>query len=345
MRIAQVSTIYQRIPPKRYGAVERLVHCLTESLVKNGHDVTLFATGDAKTSAKLVACHPKNLDEAKIFGTHRHILLTLNTGVAFEMQDKFDVIHIHDGFISMAAANISRTPCIATIHSDLKQPKRSVYERLRKPFLVTISKSQAGYAKGLNHLGTVHNGLSMDDYPFSDQHEGYLLFVGRIAKVKGVHRAIAVAEKLGLPLLIAAHMEDREYFAKDIKPHLNKKIRYIGEVDEKERNRLMSKAMAFIHAVTWPEPFGLTLIEAMACGCPVVAAGQGSIPEIVVDGKTGFVAKDLRGLVSGVRNIDRIDRKFCREYALKKFSADRMADAYEKMYSRAIRRWPSPSGA
>lgn len=205
---------------------------------------------------------------------------------------------------------------------------------------MTISRSQAVPIPNINYIGTVYNGLDMKGYPFSDKDEGYLLFVGRICMEKGVHFAIEVAQYFNLPLIIAAKLEnieqDIQYFREFVEPKLSDQIRWVGEVDEAERNRLMSKARCFLHPVTWREPFGLTLIEAMACGTPVIAFKRGSIPEIIKNGRTGFVVEDVEEMIEALSNIDKIDRTYCRSYAITKFNVEKMADGYEEIYYKVL---------
>lgn len=339
MKIAQVAPVVERVPPKKYGGTERVVHALTEELVKRGHDVTLFASGDSITSAKLASIYPKGLREARfedLYGVN--MFKMLNIGVAYQRQDEFDIIHDHNGFESLPAANIARVPVVTTMHGPFNAEAKRIFQALRKPFVVTISNSQRYTAANLHHAGTVYNGLAMKHYPFSNEHDGYLLFVGRISMEKGTHLAIKTARELDLPLIIAAKLElvDKPYFKEYVEPYLSEQIRWIGEVDETERNRLMSRAMCFLHPVTWHEPFGLTLIEAMACGCPVVAIGLGSIPEIVQNRRTGFVVADLEEMVEAVQNIKAIDRMRCRRHALLSFGAERMATGYEEIYKKII---------
>ena len=189
-----------------------------------------------------------------------------------------------------------------------------------------------------NYAGTVYNGLAMEDYPFSDKDEGYLLFVGRISMEKGVHFAIEVAQYLNLPLTIAAKLEsiDMPYFQEYVGPRLSDQIKWVGEVEEEERNKLMSKALCFLHPITWREPFGLTMIEAMACGCPVVAFNKGSIPEIIKDGETGYVVNDVDEMIEAVKKIKSISRAKTRDYALKNFNSKIMAKGYERVYKEVI---------
>lgn len=341
MRIAQIAPIIERVPPKKYGGTERVVHALTEELVKRGHKVTLFASGDSQTSAKLVSVYPKALREAReknIYGPN--IFTTLNIGLAYSMQEEFDIIHDHTGHMSLPVANISTTPVIITLHGSFDSDSQKVFDALRKPNLVSISKSQASSAPNLNYIGNVYNGLEMSDYPFSKEHDGYLLFVGRICQEKGTHLAVEIAERLGLPLIIAAKLEDINlaYFNEFVAPHLSDQIRWVGEVGNEERNRLMSRALCFLHPITWKEPFGLTMIESLACGCPVVGTNLGSVPEIIKDGKTGFVVENTEEAIAAVKNVSQIDRNFCRRYALENFSAEKMAAGYEKIYNQIISR-------
>lgn len=339
MKIAQIAPIIERVPPKKYGGTERVVHALTEELVKRGHGVTLFASGDSITSATLVSVYPKALREAKLRDLYGlNIWTLLNIGIAYERQKDFDIIHDHTGYLGLPLANIATTPTVITLHGPITPDNRRLFGKLRRPHLVTISNAQAQPAPDLHYAGAVYNGLPMEDYPFSDGHDGYLLFVGRISPEKGVHKAIEVAQYLDLPLIIAAKLEsvDQRYYNEYVGPYLTDQVRWIGEVTETDRNRLMSRAMAFLHPAMWREPFGLTLIEAMACGCPVVAFARGSIPEIVAHERTGFVVFDVEDMIDAVARIDKIKRADCREYALKYFSAERMTDGYLEIYDKIL---------
>ncbi len=340
MKIAQIAPLVERVPPKTYGGTERVVHALTEELVKLGHEVTLFASGDSVTSANLVSVYPVSLREAgakDLYGFNPWT--ALNIGLAYARQDEFDIIHDMMGSMSLPTANIARTPVVMTEHGPIKRETRKLYRTLRNPYIVTISNSQREPAPDLNYIGTVYNGLPMEHYPFSDDHDGYLLYVGRFTMDKGVHFAIEVAQDLNMPLILAAKLDPHRqaYFDQFIKPHLSKKIRWVGEVDEEERNKLYSRAKAFLHPCTWREPFGLTLIEAMACGCPVIAMNKGAIPEIVKDGETGFVVEDVDEMINAVEEIDTIDRKQCRKHALTNFNAKKMAKEYEQIYKKILK--------
>ncbi len=344
MRIAQIAPIAERVPPKKYGGTERVIYALTEELVKRGHEVTLFATGDSQTSAKLVSVFPTSLREAKtkdLYGMNTYS--SMNNGLAYAMQKEFDVIHDHNPHLGLAAANIATTPVVMTWHGPYNQEMQEYFRLLNRVNLVSISKSQALRAN-LPFAGNVYNGLDMQNYPFSAKPNDYLLFVGRIDVEKGTHIAIDVAVRLKKKLIIAAKLDDdiphiHNYFVRQIKPRLARHkdlVQWVGEVDEPQRNELMKNALCLLHPVTWPEPFGLVLIEAMACGTPVVALNLGSIPEVVEHGKTGFVAKNFGELLEGVRNIGTINRTYCREYALNRFSAKQMAIGYESVYQQVI---------
>lgn len=336
MRIAQIAPLVERIPPKKYGGTERIVYELTEELVSRGHDVTLFASGDSLTSARLRSVYPRSLREARqkdIYGSNMYTLL--NVGLAFSLQDEFDVIHDHTDLISLPTANIARTPVLHTMHGDFNAENRKAFRLFRNVAIATISHAQLHGFADINHAGVVYNGLNMDSYPYGARAGEYLLYVGRITLDKGVHFAVQVAQALDLPLIIAAKLDalDKPYFDEYIEPHLNDRIQWIGEVTQQERNILMSRARCFLHPVTWREPFGLTMIEAMACGCPVVGFNKGSIPEIIVNGITGYVVDEVDEMIEAVRQIDRIDRTACKDHARENFSAKRMAVGYEAIYN------------
>lgn len=339
MRIVQIAPLVERVPPKKYGGTERVVHALTEELVARGHDVTLFASGDSETSAKLESVFPRSLRAAKmkdLYGTNNWSML--NLGLAYELQDEFDIIHDHLAPLSLPTANIATTPTIMTMHGAFSRETRRLFQTLRNPSVVTISESQIYGAPNIHHIGTVYNGLPMEHYPFSEESDDYLLFVGRISMEKGTHFAVEVAQQLDMPLIIAAKLEptDEPYYREYVQPHLTERIQWIGEVEEEDRNKLMSRAKCYLHPVTWREPFGLVMIEAAACGAPVVGFDRGSVRELVETGLTGHVVQDLEGMIEAVESIDTIKRSECRRHALQNFSAKRMADGYEAMYRAVV---------
>jgi glycosyltransferase involved in cell wall biosynthesis len=342
MKIAQIAGLAESVPPKKYGGTERVIHALVEELVKRGHEITLFASGDSKTSAKLISVYPKSLREAgfkDLYGTNTWGML--NVAYAYQKQHEFDIIHDHQPYLSLPTANMADTPVLMTLHGSLNNDNKHMFTALDKPYLVSISEAQRAFAPNLNYIGNVYNGLEMDHYPFSRSHKGYLVIVGRISIEKGTHLAIKVAKELDMPLIIAAKLDkanahDVQYFYSHIKPNLKGKIQWVGEVDEKERNELLKNAYCSLHPVTWPEPFGLTLIEAMACGCPVVAFNKGSIPEVIKDGISGYVVKNLAEMIQAVKKVDKLKRMNARVWALESFNAKRMADGYEAIYNQIL---------
>ncbi|HSW97895.1 MAG TPA: glycosyltransferase family 4 protein [Candidatus Saccharimonadales bacterium] len=347
MRIAQIAPIIESLPPKKYGGTERVIYALTEELVKRGHVVTLFASGDSQTSAELVSVFPKALRKTtgeNIYGNN--IWSLRNVRLAYQMQNQFDIIHDHTYYISLPLANNAQVPVVITLHGPITKEDKQAFEIHNKPYVISISHKQSEIAPDLNYIGNVYHGLPMQSYPYSETDEGYLLFVGRIhvekgVEEKGMHHAIDIAEKTNLPLLIAAKLdkslpEDVAYFQQKIKPRLTDKIRWIGEVDEQKRNLLMSKAICLLHTINFPEPFGLTLIEAMACGCPVIAFDMGSIPEIIINGKTGFVVQNSDEAIHALNKITKINRYYCRNYTLTRFSVSRMTDEYETIYKAIL---------
>lgn len=340
MRIAQVASNAEAVPPEKYGGTERVVYTLTEQLVKRGHEVTLFASGDSHTSAKLIASSPVSLRKLKIrnpYSTNEWIMY--NIALAYQMYKEFDIIHDHNWYLSLPAAAICKTPVLMTFHGPFSSTMQKIYKKVTKPYINSISKAQVRNTEGLNYTGNIYHGLDMAYYPFQEKPGDYFLFVGRLSPEKGPHFAIEVAQFYSTPLILAGKVDDidKKYFKEYIEPYLSLEyVNWIGEVDETKRNELMSKAKCLLHPVQFREPFGLALIEAMACGCPVIAFNKGSIPEIVVDDTTGFVVNDVDEMIEVADKVDRIDRKKCRDYALKNFNASRMADEYEELYEKII---------
>ena len=343
MKIAQIAPVVERIPPKKYGGVERVISALTEELVKMGHDVTLFATGDSQTSAKLVSVYPKALRDAKIsdiYGANQYTILNLAN--AYTRQADFDIIHDHTGYFGLPSASIAQTPVVHTLHGQITAENRRMFEQIPNVHYVAISQAQLKPVPNLPVAGIVYNGLPMEHYPFSDNHDGYLLYVGRLTPEKAPHYAIKVAQYLNQPLIIAAKLDtavksDVQYFKQYIEPFLDGDlVKWVGEVDEEERNKLMANAKCMLHTAIWREPFGLTIIEAMACGCPVVAFARGSMRELISQGRTGFLVEDADEMIEAVSNIDLINRQECRRHALESFNAVRMAKGYEEIYTHVL---------
>jgi len=341
MRIAQVAPLYESVPPRLYGGTERVVSWLADELVQRGHEVTLFASGDSRTHARLVSAWPRalRLDPAQPdpFALH-----TLELAQAFSRADDFDVVHCHVDYLAFPYGRLVSTPVVHTLHGRLDlRPLIHVLTELREVPLVSISNSQREPLTGLdlNWVATVHHGLPMRDVPaVTTASDGrYLAFLGRMSAEKRPDLAIAVAKRAGLPLIMAAKVDrpDREYFEREIRPQLGHPlIEYIGEVSDAEKWRLLGDALALLFPIDWPEPFGLAMIEALACGTPVVARPCGAVPEIVRDGEVGFLADTVDELVAAVKRVDVIDRARCRRWAEAQFSVGVMADHYESVYRR-----------
>jgi len=341
MRIAQVAPLYESVPPRLYGGTERVVSWLADELVERGHEVTLFASGDSRTHARLVSAWPRalRLDPAQPdpFALH-----TLELAQAFSRADDFDVVHCHVDYLALPYGRLVSTPVVHTLHGRLDlRPLIHVLTELREVPLVSISNSQREPLTGLdlNWVATVHHGLPMRDVPaVTTASDGrYLVFLGRMSAEKRPDLAIAVAKRAGLPLIMAAKVDrpDREYFEREIRPQLGHPlIEYIGEVSDAEKWRLLGDALALLFPIDWPEPFGLAMIEALACGTPVVARPCGAVPEIVRDGEVGFLADTVDELVAAVKRVDVIDRARCRRWAEAQFSVGVMADHYESVYRR-----------
>lgn len=337
LKIAQIAPIIERVPPRKYGGTERVVSEITEELVRRGHDVTLFATGDSKTSAKLNSVYPKSIRESNLARAEALDWSMFHIESAYKHADKFDIIHEHNSTFGVQSANISKTPTIVTLHGRLRNGTKKHLEQNKNPYYVSISKDQVKDVN-LKRVTTIPHGINFSGYPFGEEARGYLLYVGRITKIKGTDIAIQVAKELNLPLIIAAKLDesDKDYFDKYIKKELNSKIKWVGEVTTSERNKLMSQALCLINPITWREPFGLTMIEAMATGCPVVSFNKGSVPEVMKNGKTGYFVRTKNEMKNAIKKIDKIDRKFCRDYALENFSVEKMVDRYEALYERIL---------
>lgn len=334
MRIAQIAPIASRVPPLKYGGTERVVHALTEELVRRGHEVTLFASGDSVTDARLVSVAPHSLRELGLYDLQNiHPVSLLHYGHAYEQSAAFDIVHDHAVPHTLPMAQFRNVLVVGTLHTRATPMDLRFLTMFRSIPIVALSDAHASSLTDCNVAEVIHNGLPMTQYPTAEP-GNYLLYVADISREKGAHHAVEVARRSGMRLVIAGKVEpQRESFFEDyIIPNLNGSIRYVGEVGEDERNRLMSRAYAFLHPAIWDEPFGLTLIESQACGTPVIAFNRGAIPEIVNDGITGFVVDNIDQMVAALARIGLIDRAACRAHALKHFSVERMVDSYEALY-------------
>ena len=337
MRIAQVSPLIESVPPRVYGGTERVVHYLTEELVRQGHQVTLFASGDSETSAELVPLAEKAL---RLDGRWRDPLahhVRLVDAVA-RRADEFDVIHFHTDYVHFPLLRTLETPSVTTLHGRLDLPDlKPLFEHFHDVPVVSISNSQRRPLPMANWQATVYNGLPADLYRFVPKGGDYLAFLGRMSPEKGPERAIRIAQAAGRELVMAAKVDavDRDYFDTVIRPLLkDPRVHFLGEVTDAEKQELLGNALALVFPIDWPEPFGLVMIEAMACGTPVVAWPHGAVPEVLADGKTGFIVDSIADAAAAVERCRDLDRAACRRRFEERFSARRMARDYAAVYRR-----------
>ena len=327
-RIAVLSPVAWRTPPRQYGAWETVAGNIAEGLVSRGWDVTLFATADSVTRAHLHAVVERGYEEDPTVDPK--VAECLHISEAFEHAAEFDLIHSHYDFMALAYTRLVKTPVLTTIHGFSSPKIMPVYEKYRDGYFVSISDSDR--AAGLNYLATVYNGIDLSLYPLRERGGDDLIFLGRIHPDKGAHLAIEVAQLTGLPLRIAGIIQDRQYFRERVEPYLNGKIRYIGPVDVAGKNELFAGARALLHLNTIPERFGLVLAEANAAGVPVIASDLGSCREVIEDGKTGFLVKNVQEAAQALGRIGEIESSACRRRVQRCFSIETMVEAYERVY-------------
>jgi len=329
-RIAVLSPVAWRTPPRQYGAWETVASNITEGLIARGWDVTLFATRDSVTRAHLHAVVDRGYEEDSCVDPK--VAEYLHISEVFEHAAEFDLIHSHYDFMALTYSRLVETPLLTTIHGFSSTKIMPVYEKYRDGYFVSISDSDR--APGLNYVATVYNGIDLALYPLQESRGQDLVFLGRIHPDKGVHLAIEVAHRSGLPLLIAGIIQDKEYFQQQVEPYLDdRKIRYIGAVDAPGKNQLFARARALLHLNTIPERFGLVLAEANAAGVPVIAMDLGSCREVIEDGRTGFLVRDVAEAVRALERLPEIDPRACRRRVQQCFSIDTMVDGYERVYS------------
>jgi glycosyltransferase involved in cell wall biosynthesis len=333
MRIAQIAPLHEAVPPKLYGGTERVVSYLTEELVALGHDVTLFASGDSVTSARLHAVWPRalRLDPAIRDPIAPHMLLMEEVR---RMAEDFDVLHFHMDYWPFSLFSRQRVPFVTTLHGRLDLPElQPVFDTFPTVPVVSISHSQRRPLPQANYVATVHHGVPMT--PVAGTKPEYLAFLGRIAPEKGPDRAIRIARACGIPLKIAAKVDkvDQHYFETVIRPMLDGPgVEMIGEISEAEKPAFLSGAVGLLMPIDWPEPFGLVMIEAMGCGTPVIAFNRGSVPEIVEDGLTGFIVEDETGAIGAVERLSSLSREKVRGRYEERFTTRRMAEDYLSVY-------------
>jgi len=341
MRIAQVAPLWECVPPKAYGGTELVVYILCEEYAKRGLDVTLFATGDSVTSAVLEPVIKTSMREQNINFPIFHELKCISK--VLERWQDFDVIHNHIGYHFLPFADLIDVPIVTTLHGAfINKEEIEFYRNHKRNHLVSISDAQRMGAPDLNYVSTVYNGIQVEKYPFQAKYntdDPYLAFLGRFSEEKGPHLAIKLAKETGWKLIMAGKVDkaDQECFETKVKPHIDgNQITYIGEVRHEAKCELLKGAYATVHSVTWPEPFGLVMAESMACGTPVLALKNGSIPEVIRDGKTGFIENNIDDLIKRINDIEKISRKECRVHVEENFSAKKMADGYLSVYKKLI---------
>ncbi|RCJ23987.1 glycosyl transferase [Nostoc sp. ATCC 43529] len=340
MRIAQVAPLLERVPPPAYGGIELVVGLLTDELVRRGHEVTLFASGDSITLAKLVSVHPHalRLDRtAKDYSIYEMLELAL----VYQRAAEFDIIHSHLGYAALPYSNLVATPTVHTLHGVFTPENEKLFSFGKKQPYVSISGAQREARLGLNYVATVYNGIDINKYEFYSQPENpsYLAFLGRMSPEKGVHLAIEIAKQAGWTLKMAGKVDvvDVEYFETQIKPHIDGgQIQYLGEANHAQKNALMGGAVATLFPITWREPFGLVMVESMASGTPVIAMNLGSTQEVIAHGKTGFLCDRIQECINAIDKVTQLNRYACRQHVEKHFSIKQMVDGYEAVYQQII---------
>ena len=344
MRIAMIAPLIETVPPPLYGGTERVVSVLTEELVRRGHNVTLFATGDSNTAAELVACCPRGLRlDPDVRDTLAYTLIEL--GEVYRRAAEFDVIHNNVDYLAFPFARLAPTPTVSTTHGRFDLPEvQRVYGVFPEQALVSISHAQRERLPRSNWVATVYNGIDVTNFRFRPDPGDYLVFLGRISPEKRPDRAIEIARDVGMRLIMAAKVDDvdRDYYEHAVAPMIRQShiVEFVGEVDQRGKEELLGGAYAYLFPIDWPEPFGLTMVEAMATGTPVVAYRAGSVPEVVADGTTGFVCDTFRDMIDAIPRVRSLDRGACRRRVKECFSASAMAHGYERAYASILEHPP-----
>ncbi len=333
MRIAMIAPLEMRVPPIGYGGTELIVSLLTEELVKRGHEITLFASGDSISQARLQAVCPHSLRGSK---RDKGILNLLNVVACLQRADQFDIIHNHTTIEGMSTAGLVNTPVLTTLHGDLKEDFRILFSHYQGWYNTISRSAKSILPEKERFVGVIYNAIDSGSYPFnSGQRDDHLLYLSRISPEKGTHLAIQVAQRLRKRLIIAGNVDevDQQYFQSQVLPHIDGKlIKFVGEVDYFQKRELLSQAQCLVAPITWAEPFGLFMVEAMACGTPVVVFNQGSASEVVDHGVTGFVVSTLEEMTNAIRIVSHINPARCREHVELRFDVPRMADNYLLAY-------------
>jgi len=334
MRIAMLSPIAWRTPPRHYGPWESVVSLLTEGLVSRGHNVTLFATGDSKTEGKLHAVCARGYEEDPSIVPK--VWECLHISELFEHAEEFDIIHNNFDFLPLTYTGFITTPVVTTIHGFSSPGILPVYRKYnRKVFYVSIS--DADRSPDLDYIKTIHHGIDINQFDFRAEPGNYLLFFGRIHHDKGAREAVEIARACNRELILAGIIQDNTYYHQYIEPYLDKNdVVYVGSVGPVDRNQLLGKATALLHPINFNEPFGLSVIESMACGTPVITFNRGSMPELIENGKCGFLVNTVDEAIDAVRRIKDIDRAYCRHHVEQYFTADQMVEKYIQVYETIL---------
>jgi glycosyltransferase involved in cell wall biosynthesis len=335
LRVAVLAPISWRVPPRHYGPWEQFASLLTEGLVDRGVDVTLFASGDSKTAGKLASVIPRGYSEDP--DADPKVSECLHIAHAFERAGEFDLIHNSFDFLPLTYSGLVETPVLTTIHGFSSPRILAVYERYNAT-CAYVAISDSDRAAGLDYLATIHHGIDTDAFALHAAPGRYLLYFGRIHPDKGTVEAIDVAAQCELPLVVAGIVQDERYFEEQVAPRIDgDRVRFVGAVGPDERSELLGGAHALLHLISFDEPFGYSVVEAMACGTPVIAIDRGSMPELIVDGTTGFLVEDVAGAVATVAAAAALDRKAIRAHAVARFGVERMVDAYVEVYETLLR--------
>jgi len=340
LNIAQVAPLWESVPPQNYGGIESVVSLLTEGLVQRGHQVTLFAAGTSQTTAHLEAGCQYPLRTSVAIDEYQYFEIQQLSQV-YNQRQQFDIIHFHDKCVSLPWSQLLSVPTVHTLHYPFTTNNHKLFEHFPHLPVINISEAQKQTMPDLNYIDTIHNSIDLSRYPFSAQGQipPYLAFLGRMAPEKGPQFAIAIAKHTGLPLKMAGKidLEDQEFFDSQLKPHIDgHRIQYLGEVNHNQKVALLANAAVTVFPVIWDEPFGLVMLESMACGTPVIGMNCGSIPEIIMDGESGFVCSTINEFVHKVPAALQLDRRQCRRWVEQFFHPVRMVSQYERAYFRVI---------
>ena len=340
MKIAQIAPLWERVPPFRYGGIELIVSLLTDELVRRGHKVTLFASGDSITKGNLKSVHDQALrldPSVKEPGLYEQMMLS----DVYQHADHFDIIHSHVGCAALPYSELVKTPTVHTMHGIFTPDNEKMFRRFAWQPYISISEAQREPRLGLNYIHTVYNGIDTASYSFQSTptQPAYLAFVGRLSPEKGPEEAIKIARASGLPLKMAGKIDavDRDFYREKLEPQIDgDQIQYLGEVSHEQKVQLLGGASVTLFPITWREPFGLVMIESMATGTPVIGMALGSVPEVIAHGKTGFVCHSLETMIESVPAAIKLDRQTCRDYILSRFSVQSMTDEYELAFQMAL---------